>query len=123
MKLAIAAALLPLAAAHSSLITPKPRNAIDSELPEWADGNAPYMWVPNIGKDGTPCACRNGSQPCESAQTCLWFVSAAAPFASSVGAPKKRLHRVWAAPSAVRPATAARRVRPTRIESTAAAPE
>jgi len=73
MKLTIAAALLPLAAAHSSLITPKPRNAIDSELPEWADGNAPYMWVPGIGKDGTPCACRNGSQPCESAQTCLWF--------------------------------------------------
>jgi len=68
----IAAALLPLAAAHSSLITPKPRNAIDSELPEWADGNAPYMWVENIGKAGAPCACRNGSQPCESAQTCLW---------------------------------------------------
>ena len=72
MKLAIAAALLPLAAAHSSLITPKPRNAIDSELPEWADGNSPYMWVENIGKAGAPCACRNGSQPCASAQTCLW---------------------------------------------------
>eukprot|EP01044_Picomonas_judraskeda_P022043 COSAG03_NODE_5367_length_1267_cov_1.216610_3_plen_93_part_00 len=37
MKLAIAcaAAFLPLAASHSSLISPKPRNAIDSELPEW----------------------------------------------------------------------------------------
>ena len=73
----IAAALLPLAAAHSSLITPKPRNAIDSELPEWADGNAPYMWVEGIGKAGAPCACRNGSQPCESAQTCLWSDPAA----------------------------------------------
>jgi hypothetical protein len=41
---------LPLAAAHSNLITPKPRNAIDSELPEWKDGKSPYMWVPNIGK-------------------------------------------------------------------------
>ena len=46
---------------------------VKDHIPEWKDGNAPYMWVPNIGKDGTPCACRNGSQPCESAQTCLWF--------------------------------------------------
>ena len=44
------AVLLPVVAAHSNLIKPKPRNAIDSELPEWKDGNAPYMWVPNIGK-------------------------------------------------------------------------
>ena len=75
MKLALALALaaLPLAAAHSSLITPKPRNAIDSELPEWKDGNSPYMWVPNIGKDGAPCACKNGTSACASAQTCLWF--------------------------------------------------
>ena len=75
MKLAILAlaVLLPLAAAHSSLIRPKPRNAIDSELPEWKDGNAPYMWVKHMGKDGTPCACRNGTGVCASAQTCLWM--------------------------------------------------
>ena len=75
MKLDILAlvALLPLAAAHSSLITPKPRNAIDSELPEWSDGKSPYMWVENIGKDGAPCACRNGTGVCASAQTCLWM--------------------------------------------------
>merc|ERR1711934_1078861 len=64
---------LPLAAAHSSLIKPKPRNAIDSELPEWANGSAPYYWVKNIGKAGTPCACRNGTDVCSPAQTCLWF--------------------------------------------------
>ena len=74
MKLAaLALAALPLAAAHSSLITPKPRNAIDSELPEWKDGNSPYYWVKGIGKDGAPCACRNGTGFCASAQTCLWF--------------------------------------------------
>ena len=67
------ALFLPLSAAHSSLIRPKPRNAIDSELPEWKDGNAPYMWVPDIGKDGTPCACRNGTDVCDVAQSCLWF--------------------------------------------------
>ena len=77
MKLGVFAlvVLLPLAAAHSSLIKPKPRNAIDSELSEWADGNAPYMWVPHMPnpKDGTPCACRNGTDVCAPAQTCLWF--------------------------------------------------
>merc|ERR1719401_599147 len=66
-------AFLPLAAAHSNLIKPKPRNAIDSELLEWKDGNAPYYWVPSLGKNGTPCACRNGTDVCASAQTCLWF--------------------------------------------------
>jgi len=64
---------LPLVAAHSNLIKPKPRNAIDSELPEWKDGNAPYYWVEGIGNDGTPCACRNGTDVCAPAQTCLWF--------------------------------------------------
>jgi len=29
--------------------------------------------VPGIGNDGTPCACRNGTDVCASAQTCLWF--------------------------------------------------
>ena len=46
------AALLGLivpAAAHNSLITPKPRNAIDSELPEWSHGKAPYVWKPSGG--------------------------------------------------------------------------
>ena len=70
---ALVLVVLPLAAAHSNLIKPKPRNAIDSELPEWKDGNAPYYWVPSLGKSGTPCACRNGTDVCAPAQTCLWF--------------------------------------------------
>merc|ERR1711988_1781778 len=73
LALAIVAVYLPAAATHSSLIKPKPRNAIDSELPEWANGNAPYYWVPSLGKNGTPCACRNGTDVCSPAQTCLWF--------------------------------------------------
>lgn len=68
--LLLVAALLPLCAAHSSLIYPKPRNAIDSLLPEWSGGKAPYVWHPY---DDTPCACTNGTEACESAQTCLWF--------------------------------------------------
>ena len=73
IKACVFLACVAVASGHSSLIKPKPRNAIDSELPEWADGNAPYMWVKGIGKDGTPCACRNGTEACASAQTCLWF--------------------------------------------------
>merc|ERR1719454_2390252 len=57
-------------AAHSSLIRPKPRNAIDSELPEWHGGKAPYVWQPH---GNVPCACRNGTDVCDSAQTCLWM--------------------------------------------------
>merc|ERR1712216_299079 len=59
-----------LASAHSSLIKPKPRNAIDSELPEWHGGKAPYVWQPH---GNVPCACRNGTDVCDSAQTCLWM--------------------------------------------------
>lgn len=63
------------ASAHSSLIYPKPRNAIDSSLPEWSGGRAPYRWekVNDPPWADYPCACKNGTEPCESAQTCLWF--------------------------------------------------
>ena len=44
--------------------------AIDSSLPEWSGGKAPYRWQPY---GDYPCACRNGTHACESAQTCLWF--------------------------------------------------
>jgi len=63
-------ALFGTAAAHSNLIYPKPRNAIDSTLPEWHGGKAPYVWQPH---GDNPCQCRNGTDVCDSAQTCLWF--------------------------------------------------
>ena len=73
-------ALAATAAAHSNLIYPKPRNAIDSSLPEWANGSAPYVWAPSgsgsnpPGEPGDPpCACRNGTDACDAAQTCLWM--------------------------------------------------
>ena len=73
MKLAIAGALLAAGAdAHSNLIFPKPRNAIDSLLPEWSGGKAPYQWVGGPKPYHPPCVCWNGTEPCESAQTCLW---------------------------------------------------
>merc|ERR1719440_649265 len=66
------ALLVAPTAAHISLIKPKPRNAIDSELPEWHGGNAPYRWKGKYNDD-VPCACRNGTDVCASAQTCLWM--------------------------------------------------
>jgi len=67
--------LVIAASAHSSLIYPKPRNAIDSLLPEWSGGKAPYRWevVNDPPWADYPCACKNGTHACESAQTCLWF--------------------------------------------------
>mmetsp|Transcript_103340 Transcript_103340/g.205393 ORF Transcript_103340/g.205393 Transcript_103340/m.205393 type:complete len:150 (-) Transcript_103340:4-453(-) len=60
------------AAAHSNLIYPKPRNAIDSLLPGWKGGKAPPVahWHPH---GDVPCACRNDTDVCDVAQTCLWF--------------------------------------------------
>jgi hypothetical protein len=72
-KLVAALALVGPGAAHSNLIYPKPRNAMDSLLPEWSGGKAPYVWQGGPKPYHPPCVCRNGSQPCESAQTCLWM--------------------------------------------------
>lgn len=57
-------------AGHSNLISPKPRNAIDSRLPQWAGGKSPAKWEPH---GDNPCACRNGSSVCDIGQTCLWM--------------------------------------------------
>ena len=62
MKLLLALTLTAGCAAHSNLIYPKPRNAIDSLLPEWSGGKAPYAWRggPKPGPHATagpPCAC------------------------------------------------------------------
>ena len=70
MRSFVLAGLVVASAAHSNLIYPTPRNAIDSLLPAWANGTAPYKWEPY---GDAPCACTNGTSFCESAQTCLWF--------------------------------------------------
>ena len=73
MRLAVLGALAVTGAyGHSSLIYPKPRNAIDSLLPEWSGGKAPYRWekVAANPLGDYPCQCVNGTEPCESAQTC-----------------------------------------------------
>lgn len=46
MRQILIVAAVGCAAAHSNLIYPKPRNAIDSLLPEWSCGKSPYVWQP-----------------------------------------------------------------------------
>ena len=74
---AAAVALLAAAAvdAHSNLISPMPRNAIDRNDPRWEHGeSSPDLWQSNLGpKWGQACACANGTSPCDIGQTCLWM--------------------------------------------------
>ena len=53
-----------------AVIYPKPRNAIDSRLPQWQGGKSPTKWQPH---GDNPCACRNGTELCDVGQTCLWM--------------------------------------------------
>ena len=76
MRAAAACLLLATAAqAHSNLISPRPRNAIDGNDPRWEHGlNSPDMWQGDLGPVwGQACACRNGSHVCDIGQTCLWM--------------------------------------------------
>lgn len=68
--------LIATVAAHSNLLLPNPRNAIDRDLPQFANGQFPLV---NGSAGCTPttsvcgCWCTNGTSVCESAQTCLFF--------------------------------------------------
>jgi hypothetical protein len=75
LKLCVLGALAAVAAGHSNLIYPKPRNAVDSFDPRWEHGkNSPDLWQANLGPVlGQACACRNGSSTCDIGQTCLWM--------------------------------------------------
>ena len=75
LKLCVLGALAAVAAGHSNLIYPKPRNAVDSFDPRWEHGkNSPDLWQANLGPvHGQACACRNGSSTCDICQTCLWM--------------------------------------------------
>jgi hypothetical protein len=53
-------------AAHGSLLWPLPRGGIDRVLPEYSD---PDSWP--VGH--YDCRCTNATEPCISAQSCLWF--------------------------------------------------
>ena len=93
MRLAcLLVAAAPRAAGHGSLIAPMPRNAVDRDLPAYRGGRfgnhscehpGPMppaglprnQWGPVDGHGGScwGCNCVNGTEPCQAAQTCVWF--------------------------------------------------
>lgn len=69
-------ALASTGAAHSNLIYPRSRNAIDSNDPRWEHGlSSPDIWQSQLGNEsGQACACRNRTgSVCDIGQTCLWM--------------------------------------------------
>ena len=72
---ALAALAAPAAvAAHSSLLIPPARNAVDKDLPPWSKGS---FGQGQFGDDAWGCNCINatteGPVPCEVGQSCFWF--------------------------------------------------
>ena len=94
LLVAVAVALhLPRTGSHSVVIVPKPRNAVDADLPQFAGGTCPMSdgTMPAHGRkcdvnteclpDGALgntsaycgcCFCVNGTSPCLAGQTCYW---------------------------------------------------
>merc|ERR1719272_1437246 len=77
MMASILAALPLLAASHSNLITPMPRNAIDAttdsrfgpnKFPDYSGNKGCLPYGASCG-----CWCQNGTAPCYAGQTCFWF--------------------------------------------------
>ena len=88
MKLLLATLLMrhvTVTHCHAALITPPPRNAVDRNLEPWAGGRfgdatcehpvGKYDPVNPLWGNGScwGCNCVNGTQPCEVAQTCVYF--------------------------------------------------
>ena len=68
--------LLASARGHGFMITPVPRNAIDKDLPLWANGGFPQTnGEPGCTQDMQVCGCwcANGTSACQSGQSCYWF--------------------------------------------------
>jgi len=59
------------ATGHGSILIPLPRNSIDATLPAWSHGKHPpsgsHVW------SGNACNCANGTDYCNSGQSCFWF--------------------------------------------------
>ena len=54
---------------HASMIMPWPRNAVDSLTKPWSGGKHPNTgWIEPYN-----CKCTNGTEDCNSGQSCFWF--------------------------------------------------
>eukprot|EP01048_Picozoa_sp_COSAG05_P007746 COSAG05_NODE_557_length_8701_cov_28.619972_6_plen_115_part_00 len=110
MKVATLLSLPLLAAAHSNVIIPKPRNAIDALTdPRFGSCTATKGCSPRENGKGKcnygescGCQCTNGTSNCDIGQTCFWFSQGctvgAAPLCSLLCLTVRLLGRRSAAP-------------------------
>ena len=79
LSAAAAMVLLPCVQAHGSVLFPPSRNAVDAQLEPWkssSDNVRHHRQFPMTGHwKYMPfgCDCTNGTEPCESGQSCFWF--------------------------------------------------
>ncbi len=70
MRLVVFLGTIGAAAAHGAMVSPAPRNAIDSELPAWDHGKH----TPRTGViEPLEVGCTNGTEPCAVGQSVFWF--------------------------------------------------
>mmetsp|Transcript_33210 Transcript_33210/g.86951 ORF Transcript_33210/g.86951 Transcript_33210/m.86951 type:complete len:374 (+) Transcript_33210:25-1146(+) len=65
----LAVGVVAMAPGHGSMLLPPPRNAIDAELPAWANASHPMTGT----IEPYNCRCTNGTSPCANGQACFWF--------------------------------------------------
>ena len=67
----------PCTEAHSSLLFPPSRNAVDKDLGPWRNGGFGVNVSSGVPPDNYGCDClnatRHGAVPCEVAQSCFYF--------------------------------------------------
>jgi len=83
------AVLATCVAGHGSLVIPQTRNSIDRLAPQWKGGYPHIPDFPGTGRWGLAnescgtnppscqegCSCSNGTDACDSGQSCFWFAS------------------------------------------------
>ena len=76
LRAASVLASVATAAAHGAMVSPAPRNAIDTELPRWSHGkNTPRTGVIEPLEVG----CANGTDACAIGQSVFWFSQGCSP--------------------------------------------
>jgi hypothetical protein len=68
------------AAAHGAMVSPAPRNAVDTELPRWSHGTK----TPRTGViEPLQVGCVNGTEACAVGQSVFWFSQGCSPHCKS----------------------------------------
>ena len=76
LRLAVVALVIVSVAAHGAMLTPPPRNAIDSTIPgvDWGNGTNHTGHLEPLG-----VKCANGTEECHPGQSVFWFSQGCTP--------------------------------------------